>query len=84
MDDGAFEALVPILETNHTLHMGGRSLLCGQGEGNRSLGKLLSALRGEVAQNLSLGQKREKCPIVRLMLTLSICASINTLENTGF
>ena len=74
MDDGTFEALVPILKSNHTLHMGGRSLLCGQGEGNRSLRKLLAALRGEVAQNLSLGPKKEKSLIVHVMLTLSICA----------
>lgn len=52
--DGAFEALVTVLQANHSLHVGGRGLLRSQGDCDWSLSKLLAAFCREIAQNLSL------------------------------
>lgn len=55
MDNGAFEALVAVLQADHALHMSRCRLLCGETECDWSLRELLAALCWEVTQNLSLG-----------------------------
>lgn len=54
VNDCALQALVTVLQTDHTLHVGGRGLLRGQAERDWSLRELLAALRGEVSQDFSL------------------------------
>ena len=59
MDHSALQALVAVLQADHALHVSRRGLLCGKAERYRPLRELLAALRGEVAQNFSLGEKEK-------------------------
>lgn len=54
MDDGALQALVAVLQTDHALYVSRRRLLRGQAERDLSLREQLAALRREVAQNFPL------------------------------
>lgn len=59
MDNSALQALVTVLQADHTLHMSRRHLLRGEAECDWSLRELLAALRWEVANNLCLRDTEE-------------------------
>lgn len=61
MDDGALEALVPVLERDHPLHVGRGDFQAGEDEGDGSLHHRLAPLRGEVPQHLLLRGGKGAC-----------------------
>ena len=60
MDDGALEALVAVLQADHTLYVCGRGLLGGKGECDWSLRDLLTSLGGEITWHLLLQMTKER------------------------